>query len=713
MVSSDLRTPSGDAGGIVLGWLTRLTVVLAVVGGDRLRRHLDRHLAPVARGRRQPGRPQRQRDVAEHPRHPGRAGERAAAATEANADTTVVTDSLSVDADGTAHLVVTREASTIVAQHIGPMRHWCELRVQGVGEEHRVSARPACAGSAARWAAALVSAAAGRGDPAGWRRPRPTPASPSCAAKPLTCAASSTSSPSSRASPSSGTTPRSEALLQATTGEVVASTAVLDSERAVQDSQDVAARRVRAIYLSGGPIGLTGTILHSTSLDDALVRWHAVETIIAHRRRPHRDPSGGRRPAAPGGTGCGPAARPRRGAAAGRRPRGRRRDRDDLAPARPHRPRRRARGRARRPAAPRGRGAGARPGGADGRALLGPGRRAGRQAAAGSRGRRPAARPCPTSRRRTPSPRPRSRPRPRRLGLPYVWGATGPSAFDCSGLTQWAYAQAGVQPAAHVARAVRAAAQGAARPARARRPGVLRHRRQRTRRRSTTSASTSATACRSTPRRPAAWSRSARSATARIIGADPRPSLWRGVTPHRRRAVPTEPEHPTMSNEAVTGRPVPQRRTSRGGRRWTGWDQVAPSGGRYVLRERLEDSALSSSWQAHDDVLDRRVHLRAVSSDHPHADGGARRRPPGRGRRGRATRARARRRRRRRHDVRGQRVAAGPVARPPAARRPAAAVRGAHGGRRGRARAGGGAAPWSAPPAADTRSACTCSTTAR
>jgi cell wall-associated NlpC family hydrolase len=32
-----------------------------------------------------------------------------------------------------------------------------------------------------------------------------------------------------------------------------------------------------------------------------------------------------------------------------------------------------------------------------------------------------------------------------RLGLPYVWGATGPSSFDCSGLTQWAYAQAGVR----------------------------------------------------------------------------------------------------------------------------------------------------------------------------------------------------------------------------------------------------------------------------
>jgi peptidoglycan DL-endopeptidase CwlO len=31
-----------------------------------------------------------------------------------------------------------------------------------------------------------------------------------------------------------------------------------------------------------------------------------------------------------------------------------------------------------------------------------------------------------------------------RLGDPYVWGATGPTSFDCSGLTQWAYAHAGI-----------------------------------------------------------------------------------------------------------------------------------------------------------------------------------------------------------------------------------------------------------------------------
>ncbi|MFT9731340.1 C40 family peptidase [Mycobacteroides abscessus] len=29
-------------------------------------------------------------------------------------------------------------------------------------------------------------------------------------------------------------------------------------------------------------------------------------------------------------------------------------------------------------------------------------------------------------------------------GRPYVWGAKGPNAFDCSGLVQWAYAQAGI-----------------------------------------------------------------------------------------------------------------------------------------------------------------------------------------------------------------------------------------------------------------------------
>src|SRR5450759_3616471 len=32
----------------------------------------------------------------------------------------------------------------------------------------------------------------------------------------------------------------------------------------------------------------------------------------------------------------------------------------------------------------------------------------------------------------------------RQIGKPYVWGAVGADSFDCSGLTKWAYARAGV-----------------------------------------------------------------------------------------------------------------------------------------------------------------------------------------------------------------------------------------------------------------------------
>jgi cell wall-associated NlpC family hydrolase len=31
-----------------------------------------------------------------------------------------------------------------------------------------------------------------------------------------------------------------------------------------------------------------------------------------------------------------------------------------------------------------------------------------------------------------------------KLGKPYIWGATGPDEFDCSGLVQWCYGQLGI-----------------------------------------------------------------------------------------------------------------------------------------------------------------------------------------------------------------------------------------------------------------------------
>lgn len=234
-----------------------------------------------------------------------------------------------------------------------------------------------------------------------------------------------------------------DALMQATTGEVVASTAVLDSERAVQDSEDVAARRVRAIYLSGGPIGLTGTILHSTSLDDALVRWHAVESII----RSDGDRTATRHAAVQ---------RQRQSALQAGRLRARAvalqlaadraavavtatiaRQRDLIARADARvvelvdQQRRAAEARALAQAAQAARSLGL--GGVlagDGRGLEGP----------SSGGTALPDVPAPNALAAAAI-----KAAATRLGMPYVWGATGPTTFDCSGLTQWAYAQAGVR----------------------------------------------------------------------------------------------------------------------------------------------------------------------------------------------------------------------------------------------------------------------------
>jgi len=57
----------------------------------------------------------------------------AAQQTAAQHGETVVDNSLSVDADGTAHVAVQREATTLIVRHIHALRSWIEITASGSG----------------------------------------------------------------------------------------------------------------------------------------------------------------------------------------------------------------------------------------------------------------------------------------------------------------------------------------------------------------------------------------------------------------------------------------------------------------------------------------------------------------------------------------------------------------------------------------------------
>lgn len=131
--TTDQPGGTADAGGIVLGWLTKLTVVLAVAGiflFDAIsigttKASLADQGSYAARDAsevwQQTGNIQRTYDAA------------VASATEANPMNQVSTTDFTVDPDGTVHLTVGREAQTIVLYRWGRTRQWAKVRATAAG----------------------------------------------------------------------------------------------------------------------------------------------------------------------------------------------------------------------------------------------------------------------------------------------------------------------------------------------------------------------------------------------------------------------------------------------------------------------------------------------------------------------------------------------------------------------------------------------------
>jgi len=230
------------------------------------------------------------------------------------------------------------------------------------------------------------------------------------------------------------------------TGHLLAQRQLSDLRATSAGNNQVADDRVRAMYMTGGPAGLVSTVLGARDLGDAVSRLHAVQSLVGDDRSRAAERAAvivqaaaieaqlkvlsAQRLAAEK-VAAAAADRVRASLAASRQLlAGADADVRRIA-AEERRAAERAAARAfavklaaARSTAARRAAAAARAAGA-----------AGRPGAAGAVGN-----PAPSGTAAAVVAAARSR-----LGDPYVWGATGPDTFDCSGLTGWAYLQAGVR----------------------------------------------------------------------------------------------------------------------------------------------------------------------------------------------------------------------------------------------------------------------------
>ena len=122
---------SRDAGSIVVGWLVKIALVLAVLGvggfdaitvtSANLTTTDDANSAASAAASEF------------HNSHNVASAVAAANAAITNADETILPGTLVIGADGTVRLRLTRKVTTLVMRHIGPLRRYTVITVTGEG----------------------------------------------------------------------------------------------------------------------------------------------------------------------------------------------------------------------------------------------------------------------------------------------------------------------------------------------------------------------------------------------------------------------------------------------------------------------------------------------------------------------------------------------------------------------------------------------------
>lgn len=122
-----------DSGGIVVGWLARVTLVLALIGAVGF----DAFAVTVAHVtvRDDAGLAARTASQQWHDSQDVQAAYDAAvdSAKHRNPLDRVETPTFRVDDDETVHLVVTRTAPTLLVARIGPIASWAHVRAAGTG----------------------------------------------------------------------------------------------------------------------------------------------------------------------------------------------------------------------------------------------------------------------------------------------------------------------------------------------------------------------------------------------------------------------------------------------------------------------------------------------------------------------------------------------------------------------------------------------------